>query len=107
MAKKCIRCGVPLSGLFAKVSALAGVRPSDKNEEYCNKCESYIPAPKPPEAEKQEEPKDLYEEVSAPQNEEVVNLSEASSKVVEPTNVSENIELNKDQVEDIFEGTDK
>jgi len=42
MAKKCKKCGVPLSGfLYRWIAAqLFGVRPSAKDESLCNKCET-------------------------------------------------------------------
>jgi len=43
MSKKCKSCGAPLEGFFSKIARLAGVRPSAKNPEYCNKCEDKIP----------------------------------------------------------------
>ena len=43
MPKKCIKCGVPITGFLSKISALAGVRQSLKNADYCNKCEHDAP----------------------------------------------------------------
>lgn len=43
MAKKCLACGAPLEGFFAKIAAFAGVKPSAKNPDYCNKCEDKAP----------------------------------------------------------------
>jgi len=41
MAKKCIKCGVPLEGLMYKIIAkpIFGVKPSKKKKGLCNKCE--------------------------------------------------------------------
>lgn len=52
MAKKCKGCNVPLEGFMAKIASLAGVKPSTKNPDYCNKCEAKMnaetnPAPAP------------------------------------------------------------
>lgn len=45
--KKCVKCGAPLEGFFAKIASLAGVKPSAVNSEVCNKCES-LPLPEQP-----------------------------------------------------------
>ena len=66
MAKKCKSCGAPLDGFFAKISALAGVKPSEKNPDYCNKCVDKIPQEAPVVEEKPAEPKDIYEEAESP-----------------------------------------
>ena len=67
MAKKCAACGAPLDGFFAKISSLAGVKPSEKNPDYCNKCVHKIPKDAPMAEKKSvEEPKDLYEAAEAP-----------------------------------------
>ena len=78
MAKKCASCGAPLDGFFAKISALAGVKPSEKNPDYCNKCVSKIPREAPVAEEKPAEPKDLYEAAEAPKEAqpEVVTVEE-------------------------------
>ena len=47
MTKKCVACGAPLDGFLGKIASLAGVRPSIKNPDYCNKCESRIPRTEP------------------------------------------------------------
>ncbi|MFH2027857.1 MAG: hypothetical protein ABIJ08_01850 [Nanoarchaeota archaeon] len=41
MVKKCQKCGVPLEGIMYKLIArsLFGVKPSEKKEGLCNKCE--------------------------------------------------------------------
>ena len=41
MAKKCIKCGVPLEGFMYKIIAkpIFCVRPSQKKKGLCNKCE--------------------------------------------------------------------
>ncbi|MBI5077092.1 hypothetical protein HZB94_01805 [Candidatus Falkowbacteria bacterium] len=39
MSKKCVNCGAPIEGFWAKISAVAGVKQSAKNPDYCNKCE--------------------------------------------------------------------
>jgi hypothetical protein len=41
MANKCRKCGVPLEGFGYKwiASKLFGVRPSEKDEGLCNKCD--------------------------------------------------------------------
>ena len=39
MTTKCVHCGAPITGFWAKLSALAGVKQSLKNPDYCNKCE--------------------------------------------------------------------
>ena len=44
MSKKCVHCGAPIEGFWAKISSLAGVKQSAKNPDYCNKCEGMIPA---------------------------------------------------------------
>ena len=42
MSQKCVKCGVPLEGFMAKIAGFIGVRKSDKNSDYCNKCEDSI-----------------------------------------------------------------
>ncbi|KKT35410.1 MAG: hypothetical protein UW24_C0009G0009 [Parcubacteria group bacterium GW2011_GWA2_44_12] len=38
--KKCTKCKIPLDGIMYKISsALFGIRPSEKKEGVCNKCE--------------------------------------------------------------------
>ncbi|KKQ78815.1 MAG: hypothetical protein UT02_C0056G0003 [Parcubacteria group bacterium GW2011_GWC2_38_7] len=66
MSKKCLACGAPLDGFFAKIANLAGVKPSNKNPDYCNKCEAQIPSAPSAPVEKPAEPKDLYESATEP-----------------------------------------
>jgi len=42
MPKKCKQCGVPLEGLRYKLIAkpIFRIKPSEKDPELCNKCES-------------------------------------------------------------------
>lgn len=44
MSKKCVHCGAPIEGFWAKISSVAGVKQSTKNPDYCNKCEGMIPS---------------------------------------------------------------
>ncbi len=45
--KKCKKCGAPLEGfLYKTIGKLMGIKPSEKDQEICNKCE----AEKQPEA---------------------------------------------------------
>jgi len=48
MAKKCKECGVPLEGFGYTwiASKLFGIRPSDKGQELCNKCDKDTPREK-------------------------------------------------------------
>lgn len=41
MVKKCLKCGVPLEGFLYKIIAkpIFRIKPSEKKEGYCNKCE--------------------------------------------------------------------
>lgn len=110
MSKKCLRCGAPLDGFFAKIAGLAGVKPSEKNPDYCNKCESLIP--------------------TEGNNQDSVNVEAKSEepKAVEPTPVTtetqpipenppmapetpkapeEELKLNTEEPKDIFADTDK
>lgn len=48
--KKCIKCGAPLEGFFAKIASLAGVKPSTVNPDLCNKCDAQPAAPVQPES---------------------------------------------------------
>ena len=65
MGQKCKKCGAPISGFWAKISAIAGVKQSTKNPDYCNVCESQaapvLPAVK---TESPVAPKDLFESES-------------------------------------------
>lgn len=99
MAKKCASCGAPLDGFFAKISALAGVKPSEKNPDYCNKCVNKIPKDAPVVEEKPaEQPKDLYEAAEAPKEAQTKTapvVEEVKEDVVE---TPENIEPVKEEV---------
>lgn len=37
--KKCAKCRVPLEGILSKISGIFGVKPSNKQQGICNKCE--------------------------------------------------------------------
>ena len=94
MAKKCKSCNVPLEGFFAKIASLAGVKPSAKNADYCNKCESKMDAESAPASEN---------EAAAPTMEtpqETVAEPEATQPEVKEEPVTEA------PAEDMFEKTD-
>ena len=65
MGQKCRKCGAPITGFWAKLSAIAGVKQSANNPDYCNACDSQS-APIAPvvKAEPPAEPKDLFESES-------------------------------------------
>ena len=100
MFKKCVACGAPLDGIFAKVAALAGVKPSEKNPDYCNKCEAQIPSPTGSAPEKPPEPKETTPPASAP--------ATAQAPAPEPPKPAEpEIKLNTEDPVDMFASTDK
>ncbi|KKR05147.1 MAG: hypothetical protein UT32_C0023G0016 [Parcubacteria group bacterium GW2011_GWC2_39_14] len=114
MSKKCLACGAPLDGFFAKISALAGVKPSEKNPDYCNKCEAQIPSAPPAPVEKAEEPKDLYETATEPKEVAPVSpvpvtppTTAAEAPAPAPTPVVPEIKLNTEEPQDMFADTDK
>lgn len=110
MYKKCLVCGAPLDGLFAKVASLAGVKPSEKNPDYCNKCESHIPEPPAAPVEKPAEPKDLYEAAAEPKKEEIPAEPVVVPEVPvtpAPTPAEPEIKLNAEEPQDMFAETDK
>jgi len=119
MAKKCLVCGAPLDGFFAKIAALAGVKPSEKNPDYCNKCEVHIPESSiSTPIEKPTEPKDLYEAAAEPKIE-TTTAAPQPSTTTEPTPppaepapeppkpAEPEIKLNTEEPADMFAATDK
>jgi len=73
--KKCQKCGAPLEGfLYNTIGKLLGIKPSAKDPEMCNKCETE------PE-EKVEEKKVAAEEiVTKPETQEAPTASEADKE---------------------------
>ncbi len=89
MTKKCKYCKAPIEGLFAKVSALAGVKQSLKYPDYCNKCEAMaeMEDSQKKDLEKKLEPKDLYE--AGESGAEVKKEEIENAKKAEPKNQGE------------------
>lgn len=108
MAQKCKACKAPIEGFFAKISALAGVKKSTKNPEYCNKCENKVPQAPAPVEEKSAEPKDLYEVAAEPTPVEFETTPETAPEAtpapVEPK--EEEIVLNTEEPKDLFDSED-
>lgn len=45
--KKCKKCGAPLEGfLFKTIGRLMGIKPSEQDQEICNKCSAETAGPK-------------------------------------------------------------
>jgi len=114
MSKKCVVCGAPLDGIFAKVAALAGVKPSEKNPDYCNKCEAQISSVPTAPIEKPAEPKDLYEAAAEPKETAPASPAPVTppTPAVEtpaptPTPAAPEIKLNTEEPQDMFAETDK
>jgi len=107
MSKKCLACGAPLDGFFAKIANLAGVKPSNKNPDYCNKCEAQIPSAPSAPVEKPAEPKDLYESATEPKVEEPITPAVTPPATEPPKPVEPEIQLNKEEPQDMFADTDK
>lgn len=117
MAQKCVSCGAPIEGFFAKISALAGVKQSAKNPDYCNKCENKIPRESTPvAAEKPEEPKDIYEAAAEPvpeKQEEIIRTdipaeaAPSEEKKPEAPKPEEKLVLNQEEPEDLFDAEEK
>ena len=61
MSTKCKKCGAPITGFWAKIAALAGVKQSLKDPEMCNKCDSEPIVPVATPVASVEQPKDLFE----------------------------------------------
>ncbi len=56
--KKCKNCGAPLEGfLYKTIGKLMGIKPSEKDQELCNKCEADM-------AKKEEMPEEKIEVMS-------------------------------------------
>ncbi|OGF36929.1 hypothetical protein A2482_02930 [Candidatus Falkowbacteria bacterium RIFOXYC2_FULL_48_21] len=61
MGTKCKKCGAPITGFWAKIAAIAGVKQSLKDPEMCNKCDSETATPVATPVAPVEQPKDLFE----------------------------------------------
>ena len=118
MAKKCESCGAPLDGFFARISSLAGVKPSEKNPNYCNKCVSKIPKEAPVAEEAPVQPKDLYEAADTPKEaqpeaapvEEVKEEAPATPESTEPVKEEPIVEEaipSQEEAVDPFDAIDK
>ena len=79
--KKCKNCGAPLEGfLYNTIGKLMGIKPSEKDQEICNKCEeesaSVAPETKPAAETPAEKPSVEPEEKSPEMPEEKPNSNE-------------------------------
>jgi len=93
MSTKCKKCGAPITGFWAKIAALAGVKQSLKDPECCNKCDSEVTAPvstpatpaSPSLGGPAEQPKDLFEaEVKPARLDSTIESKREAPKVEEP-----------------------
>ncbi|SRR6056297_265910 len=105
MTKKCKKCGAPIKGFWAWFSALAGVRQSKTNPDYCNKCVGS------PEAQEKAQEKVVKEQgkkqTNEPSQPKDIYESEENSHLKKTNNQEEKEEKWAEQLDNIYEQAGK
>jgi hypothetical protein len=89
MSKKCVKCGAPIEGFWAKIARLFGVKKSVISPDCCNKCDCSEVTPasevEPPKVEMPVEPPKVEMPVEPPKVEMPVEPPKVEMPVEPPT----------------------